>query len=76
MDRWTVNRGSENLVDRACSTAVPSCGLAASHHLFLEQHGGAIYMARSPAAQAMDKKIMSVVSEEEKAETYPPCWQG
>ena len=53
MDKVTVNRAVKTLVDRA---------------LLDRNTGRDLYGQIMPAAQAMDKKIMAVLSEEEKAE--------
>jgi len=68
MDKVTVNRAVKNLVDRALLDRSPNAADGRSHHLLLSSTGRDLYGQILPAAQAMDKKIMSVLSEEEKAE--------
>jgi DNA-binding MarR family transcriptional regulator len=68
MDKVTVNRAVKNLVDRALLDRSPNTADGRSHHLLLSSTGRDLYGQILPAAQAMDKKIMSVLSEEEKAE--------
>jgi DNA-binding MarR family transcriptional regulator len=68
MDKVTVNRAVKNLVDRALLDRSPNTADGRSHHLLLSSTGRDLYGQILPAAQAMDKKIMSVLSSEEKAE--------
>jgi|TARA_R110001592_G_scaffold123840_7_gene332232 DNA-binding MarR family transcriptional regulator len=68
MDKVTVNRAVKNLVDRALLDRSPNTADGRSHHLLLSNTGRDLYGKILPAAQAMDKKIMSVLSAEEKAE--------
>ncbi|MEH6661044.1 MAG: MarR family winged helix-turn-helix transcriptional regulator [Parasphingorhabdus sp.] len=68
MDKVTVNRAVKNLVDRALLDRSPNTADGRSHHLLLSNTGRELYGKILPAAQAMDKKIMSVLSAEEKAE--------
>ncbi|ASK86842.1 MarR family winged helix-turn-helix transcriptional regulator [Sphingorhabdus sp. SMR4y] len=68
MDKVTVNRAVKNLVDRALLDRSPNTADGRSHHLLLSSAGRDLYGKILPAAQAMDKKIMSVLSVEEKAE--------
>ncbi|ATW04128.1 MarR family transcriptional regulator [Sphingopyxis sp. BSNA05] len=68
MDKVTVNRAVKNLVDRALLDRSPNTADGRSHHLLLSSTGRDLYGKILPAAQAMDKKIMSVLSTEEKAE--------
>ena len=68
MDKVTVNRAVKNLVDRALLDRSPNSADGRSHHLLLSSTGRDLYSQILPAAQAMDKKIMAVLSEEEKAE--------
>lgn len=68
MDKVTVNRAVKNLVDRALLDRSPNTADGRSHHLLLSSTGRDLYGQILPAAQAMDKKIMSVLSDEEKAE--------
>ena len=68
MDKVTVNRAVKNLVDRALLDRSPNSADGRSHHLLLSSTGRDLYSQILPAAQAMDKKIMAVLSEKEKAE--------
>ncbi|CAO1654443.1 MarR family winged helix-turn-helix transcriptional regulator [Parasphingorhabdus sp. NYA22] len=68
MDKVTVNRAVKTLVDRALLDRSPNTADGRSHHLLLSNTGRDLYGKILPAAQAMDKKIMSVLSAEEKAE--------
>ena len=56
------------IVDRALLDRSPNSADGRSHHLLLSNTGRDLYGQIMPAAQAMDKKIMAVLSEEEKAE--------
>ena len=68
MDKVTVNRAVKNLVERALLDRSPNSADGRSHHLLLSSTGRDLYAEILPAAQAMDKKIMSVLSDDEKAE--------
>ncbi len=68
MDKVTVNRAVKNLVDRALLDRSPNSADGRSHHLLLSRTGRDLYGKILPAAQAMDKKIMAVLTTEEKAE--------
>lgn len=68
MDKVTVNRAVKNLVDRALLDRSPNSADGRSHHLLLSKTGRELYGQILPAAQAMDKKIMAVLSEDERAE--------
>lgn len=68
MDKVTVNRAVKTLVDRALLERSPNSADGRSHHLLLSSTGRDLYSQILPAAQAMDKKIMAVLSDEEKAE--------
>lgn len=68
MDKVTVNRAVKTLVERALLERSPNSADGRSHHLLLSGTGRDLYSQILPAAQAMDKKIMAVLSEEEKAE--------
>lgn len=68
MDKVTVNRAVKNLVDRALLDRSPNSADGRSHHLLLSSTGRDLYGKILPAAQAMDRKIMAVLSAEEKAE--------
>ena len=67
MDKVTVNRAVKNLVDRNLLERSPNTADGRSHHLLLSSVGRDLYGKILPAAQAMDKKIMSVLSADEKA---------
>ena len=68
MDKVTVNRAVKTLVDRALLERSPNSADGRSHHLLLSSTGRDLYGQILPAAQVMDRKIMAVLSEEEKAE--------
>lgn len=68
MDKVTVNRAVKNLVDRALLDRSPNTADGRSHHLLLSATGRDLYEQIMPAAQAMEKKIMSVLSAEEQSE--------
>ncbi len=68
MDKVTVNRAVKNLVDRALLDRSPNAADGRSHHLMLSATGRDLYDQIMPAAQAMEKKVMVVLSAEEKAE--------
>ncbi|MEO9601400.1 MarR family winged helix-turn-helix transcriptional regulator [Parasphingorhabdus sp.] len=68
MDKVTVNRAVKTLVDRALLDRSPNTADGRSHHLLLSATGRDLYEQIMPAATAMEKKIMSVLSASEKAE--------
>ncbi|MEO9635946.1 MAG: MarR family winged helix-turn-helix transcriptional regulator [Parasphingorhabdus sp.] len=68
MDKVTVNRAVKNLVDRALLDRSPNSADGRSHHLLLSATGRDLYDQIMPAAQAMEKKIMAVLSPSEKTE--------
>ena len=68
MDKVTVNRAVKTLVDRALLERSTNSADGRSHHLLLSSTGRDLYGQILPAAQVMDRKIMAVLSEEEKAE--------
>lgn len=68
MDKVTVNRAVKNLVDRALLERSPNTADGRSHHLLLSSTGRDLYDQIMPAAQAMEKKVMAVLSESEQAE--------
>ena len=70
MDKVTVNRAVKNLVDRALLDRSPNSADGRSHHLLLSATGRDLYDQIMPAAQAMEKKVMVVLSEEEKTELF------
>jgi len=65
MDKVTVNRAVKALVDRALLGRSPNDADGRSHHLELSETGRDLYNQIMPAAEAMEKKIMAVLSEEE-----------
>lgn len=67
MDKVTVNRAVKTLVERALLERSPNSADGRSHHLLLSSTGRDLYGQILPAAQAMDKKIMAVLSEEERS---------
>ena len=68
MDKVTVNRAVKNLVERALLDRSPNTADGRSHHLLLSATGRDLYDQIMPAAQAMEKKIMSVLSADEKTD--------
>lgn len=68
MDKVTVNRAVKTLVDRALLDRSPNTADGRSHHLLLSATGRDLYNQIMPAAQVMEKKIMAVLSAEEKIE--------
>lgn len=65
MDKVTVNRAVKTLVDRALLRRSPNDADGRSHHLMLSDTGRDLYDQIMPAAEAMEKKIMAVLSVEE-----------
>jgi DNA-binding MarR family transcriptional regulator len=68
MDKVTVNRAVKNLVDRMLLDRSPNTADGRSHHLLLSTTGRDLYEQIMPAAQAMEKKVMAVLSADEKIE--------
>lgn len=68
MDKVTVNRAVKNLVDRALLDRSPNTADGRSHHLLLSATGRDLYDQIMPAAQVMEKKVMAVLSAQEKIE--------
>lgn len=68
MDKVTVNRAVKNLVERALLDRSPNTADGRSHHLLLSATGRDLYDQIMPAAQAMERKIMSVLSADEKTD--------
>ena len=68
MDKVTVNRAVKVLVDRKLIERSPNNADGRSHHLRLNETGLALYEAIMPAARAMEKKILAVLSAEEQAQ--------
>lgn len=66
MDKVTVNRAVKLLVDRALLGRSPNSEDGRSHHLMLSDTGRDLYDQIMPAAETMEKKIMSVLTESEQ----------
>lgn len=66
MDKVTVNRAVKTLVDRALLGRSPNSADGRSHHLMLSGTGRDLYEQIMPAAETMEKKIMSVLSDGEQ----------
>ena len=66
MDKVTVNRAVKTLVDRALLGRSPNSADGRSHHLMLSDTGRDLYDQIMPAAETMEKKIMSVLSDGEQ----------
>lgn len=67
MDKVTVNRATKALVDRRLLSRTPSEKDGRSHHLELSEAGWQLYNEISPAALAMEAKILSVLNDDERA---------
>ncbi|GAB5487915.1 MAG: MarR family transcriptional regulator [Parasphingorhabdus sp.] len=65
MDKVTVNRAVKALVDRKLLDRTPNDADGRSHHLKLSGTGTDLYEQIMPAAEAMEKKVMAVLSSEE-----------
>ncbi len=65
MDKVTVNRAVKALADRHLLDRMPNDADGRSHHLVLSDTGTELYEQIMPAAEAMEKKIMAVLSDEE-----------
>lgn len=65
MDKVTVNRAVKALVDRKLLDRTPNDADGRSHHLKLSDTGTELYEQIMPAAEAMEKKVMAVLSAEE-----------
>ena len=68
MDKVTVNRAVKALVDRKLVERSPNDADGRSHHLRLNDTGQALYDAIMPAARAMEKKILAVLSDDEQSQ--------
>lgn len=66
MDKVTVNRAVKTLVDRALLGRSPNSADGRSHHLMLSHTGRDLYDQIMPAAETMEKKIMSVLTDGEQ----------
>ncbi len=66
MDKVTVNRAVKNLVDRALLDRSPNAADGRSHHVMLSTTGRDLYDQIMPAAQAMEREIMVVLTAQEK----------
>ena len=66
MDKVTVNRAVKNLAERALVDRSPNNADGRSHHIILSQTGEELYDQIMPAAEVMEKKIMLVLSDDEK----------
>lgn len=68
MDKVTVNRAVKALVDRKLLDRTPNDADGRSHHLKLSETGNELYDQIMPAAEAMEKKVMAVLNNEELAQ--------
>lgn len=66
MDKVTVNRAAKALVERELLARTPSRDDGRSHHLELSNTGRALYNDISPAALAMEGKLLAVLGEGER----------
>ncbi len=66
MDKVTVNRAVKTLVDRELLDRSPNNADGRSHHLVLSQTGRDLYDQIMPAAEVMEKKIMTVLSPDDQ----------
>ena len=66
MDKVTVNRAVKTLSERALLDRSPNSADGRSHHIVLSQAGVDLYDQIIPAAEIMEKKIMLVLSDDEK----------
>ncbi len=66
MDKVTVNRAVKTLVDRELLGRSPNNADGRSHHLLLSQTGRDLYDQIMPAAEVMEKKIMTVLTAEDQ----------
>jgi DNA-binding MarR family transcriptional regulator len=65
MDKVTVNRAVKTLVDRVLLARKPNDADGRSHHLMRSDTGYDLYQQIMPATEAMEKKIMNVLSGDE-----------
>ena len=68
MDKVTVNRAVKALVDRTLLDRSPNSADGRSHHLILSETGRDLYDQIMPIAEAMEKKIMTVLSADEQTQ--------
>ena len=68
MDKVTVNRAVKALVDRTLLDRSPNSADGRSHHLILRETGLDLYDQIMPIAEAMEKKIMTVLSADEQTQ--------
>ncbi|MEP3226966.1 MAG: MarR family winged helix-turn-helix transcriptional regulator [Parasphingorhabdus sp.] len=66
MDKVTVNRAVKTLVDRQLLGRSPNSADGRSHHLILSETGRGLYDQIMPAAEVIEKKIMTVLSAEDR----------
>lgn len=66
MDKVTVNRAVKTLVDRELLGRSPNSADGRSHHLMLSQTGRDLYDQIMPAAEVMEKKIMTVLTADDR----------
>ncbi len=66
MDKVTVNRAVKTLVDRHLLDRSPNSADGRSHHLMLSNTGRDLYDQIMPAAEVMEKKIMTVLSADDR----------
>lgn len=66
MDKVTVNRAVKTLVDRELLDRSPNNADGRSHHLVLSGTGRDLYDQIMPAAEVMEKKIMTVLSADDQ----------
>lgn len=66
MDKVTVNRAVKTLVDRHLLDRSPNNADGRSHHLMLSNTGRDLYDQIMPAAEVMEKKIMTVLSADDR----------
>ncbi len=66
MDKVTVNRAVKTLVDRELLGRSPNNADGRSHHLLLSQTGRDLYDQIMPAAEVMEKKIMAVLTTDDR----------
>lgn len=67
MDKVTVSRATATLVDRALLTRSPSSRDGRSHLLSLSAAGVDLYRTIVPAALAMEQRVLSVLSADDRA---------
>jgi DNA-binding MarR family transcriptional regulator len=70
MDKVTVNRATKALAERLLIERLPNSADGRSHHLQLTANGVELFNQIMPAAQAMERKIMAVLSDDEKSQLH------